>query len=239
MPTERGAQKQKGLRTRLIVPKQSIEILVITRLPLCFKVHSVNGACLTKANIEACNGVIHVIHKVLIPPSKTIYDLINSDPRFVTLMEAINITALAPVLQNPAASLTLFAPTDWAFAKLELSSPGSLEGLLAFPEELTEVLQHHLVNGTLYTCGIHCKFSYWSLFSNHFSVFSMARGVLRMRYSWSGRVYVNGMRITEHDLPATNGVVHVIDDVLELYPQGYRKLRRHSQGAHGKKRRLH
>lgn len=214
----------------------------LTELVFCLKVHSVNGACLTKANIEACNGVIHVIHKVLLPPTKTIYDVINSDPRFATLVEAINVTALAPVLQNPAASLTLFAPTNWAFAKLELGSPGSMEALLAFPEELTEVLQHHLVNGTLYTCGIHCKFSYWSLFSNHFSVFSTARGVLRMRYSWSGRVYVNGMRIIDLDLPATNGVVHVIDDVLELYPQGYRKLRRqaHSQRAsRGKKRRLH
>lgn len=204
--------------------------------------HSVNGACITKANIEACNGVIHVIHKVLLPPSKTVYDLINTDPRFITLVEAINITALAPVLQNPSASITLFAPTDWAFAKLELSSPGSMESLLAFPEELTELLQQHMVNGTLYTCGIHCKFSYWSLFSNHFSVYSMARGVLRMRYGWSGRVYVNSMRVVDLDLPATNGVVHVIDDVLELYPQGHRKLKRqaHSQGAsRGKKHRSH
>ena len=208
----------------------------------CLKVHSVNGACLTKANIEACNGVIHVIHKVLLPPTKTIYDVINSDPRFLTLVEAINLTTLAPALQNPAASLTLFAPTNWAFAKLELSSPGSMEGLLAYPEELTEVLEHHLVNGTLYTCGIHCKFSYWSLFSNHFSVFSTARGVLRVRYGWNGRVYVNGMHIIGLDLPATNGVVHVIDDVLELYPQGYRTLRRqaHSgKASRSKKRRLH
>lgn len=201
-----------------------------------------NGACVTKANVEACNGIIHVIHKVLLPPSKTIYELINSDPRFVTLVEALNTTALVPVLQNPAASLTLFAPTDWAFAKLELKSPGSMESLLAFPEELTEVLKHHLVNGTLYSCGIHCKFSYWSFFSNHFSVFSMARGVLRIRYAWSGRVYVNEMRIIDLDLPATNGVVHVIDDVLELYPHEFRKLRRraHSQGAsRGKKKRRH
>ena len=163
---------------------------------------------------------------MLLPPTKTIYDVLNSDPRFLTLVEAINLTTLAPVLKNPAASLTLFAPTNWAFAALELKSPGSMEGLLAYPEELTEVLQHHLVNGTLYTCGIHCKFSYWSLFSNHFSVFSMARGVLKVRYGWNGRVYVNGMRIIDLDIPATNGVIHVIDSVLELYPQGYRKLRR-------------
>ena len=208
----------------------------------CLKVHSVNGACLTKANIEACNGVIHVIHKVLLPPTKTIYDVINSDPRFLTLVEAINATTLAPVLQNPAASLTLFAPTNWAFATLELKSPGSMESLFAYPQELTELLQHHLVNGTLYTCGIHCKFSYWSLFSNHFSVFSTARGVLKVRYGWNGRVYVNGMRMIDLDLPATNGVVHVIDDVLELYPQGYRKLKHHAhngRASRGRKQRFH
>ena len=196
-----------------------------------------NGACITKANIEACNGVIHVIQKVLLPPRKTVYDLINRDARFVTLMEAINITALGPVLRNPNASLTLFAPTDWAFAKLALSSPGAVDNLLANPDELTEVLEHHVVSGTLYTCGIHCMYSYWSLFSNHFSVFSMSRGVLRLRHS--GRVFVNERRIIEPDLPATNGVVHVIDDVLELYPQGRRKLRRQRARSRGKKHRLY
>jgi len=204
------------------------------------KVHAVNGACITKANIEACNGVIHVIQKVLLPPAKTVYELINTDPRFVTLVEAINITKLGPVLRNPAASLTLFAPTDWAFAKLEINSPGSMENLMANPAELMEVLEHHVVNGTLYTCGINCMYSYWSFFSNHFSVYSLGRGVLRLRYDWSGRVFVNGMRIIDLDLPATNGVVHVIDDVLELYPQGLRHLRRRAHSArHAKKNRLH
>ena len=184
-----------------------------------------NGACITKANIEACNGVIHVIQKVLLPPTKTLYDLINTDPRFVTLLEAINVTKLGPILRNPTASLTLFAPTDWAFAKLEVNTPGTMETLLANPGELTEVLEHHVVNATLYTCGIHCMYSYWSWFSNHFSVYSLGRGVLRMRYDWRGPVYVNGKRIIDRDLPATNGVVHVIDDVLELYPQGHRRFR--------------
>ncbi|XP_068682404.1 transforming growth factor-beta-induced protein ig-h3-like [Montipora foliosa] len=204
------------------------------------KVHAVDGACITKANIEACNGVIHVIQKVLLPPTKTVYDVIRTDSRFATLIEAINVTKLGSVLRNPSASLTLFAPTDRAFAKLEFNSPGAMEALLASPEELSEVLEHHVVNGTLYTCGIHCMYSYWSFFRNHFSVYSLSRGVLRMKYDWSGRVFVNGMRIRDRDLPATNGVVHVIDDVLELYPLG---LRRHHLRAHSasrdKKHRLH
>lgn len=204
------------------------------------KVHAVNGACITKANIEACNGVINVIHKVLLPPTKTVYDFINTDPRFVTLMEASNSTKLGRILRDPSASLTLFAPTDWAFAKLEINSPGTMESLLVNPDELTEVLEHHVVNGTLYTCGIHCMYSYWSLFSNHFSVYSLSRGVLRMRYDWRGRVFVNGMRIADRDLLATNGVIHVIDDVLELYPQGRRtsRFRAHSV-RHGKTGRFH
>lgn len=199
-----------------------------------------NGACITKANIEACNGVINVIHKVLLPPTKTVYDFINTDPRFVTLMEASNSTKLGRILRDPSASLTLFAPTDWAFAKLEINSPGTMESLLVNPDELTEVLEHHVVNGTLYTCGIHCMYSYWSLFSNHFSVYSLSRGVLRMRYDWRGHVFVNGMRIADSDLLATNGVIHVIDDVLELYPQGRRtsRFRAHSV-RHGKTGRFH
>lgn len=204
------------------------------------KVHAVNGACITKANIEACNGVIHVIQKVLLPPTKTVYDFIRMDPRFSTLIEAINITKLGVVLRNPSASLTLFAPTNWAFAQLEYNSPGAMESLLSSPEELSEVLEHHMVNGTLYTCGVHCMYSYWSFFRNHFSVYSLSRGVLRMKYDWRGHVFVNGNRMSDQDLPATNGVVHVIDDVLELYPLGYRKHRlRVSSAKRGKKHRLH
>lgn len=152
------------------------------------------------------------------------------------------MTSLRTTLQNPSASFTLFAPTDWAFAKLELRSPGTMETLLANPEELTEVMEHHVVRGTFYTCGIHCMYSYWSIFSNHFAMYSMGRGVIRLRHAGGSRVYVNGMRISDLDLPTTNGVIHVIDDVLELYPQGRRKHQRlaHSRVAsHGKKKRLH
>lgn len=224
--------------TRIYQSEETVEFMLL----LLFQVHAVNGACITKANVQGCNGIIHVIQKVLLPPTKTIYDLINSDSRFVTLAEAINRTSLRTTLQNPSASFTLFAPTDWAFAKLELRSPGTMETLLANPEELTEVMEHHVVRGTFYTCGIHCMYSYWSIFSNHFAMYSMGRGVIRLRHAGGSRVYVNGMRISDLDLPATNGVIHVIDDVLELYPQGRRKHRQlaHSRVAsHGKKRRLH
>ena len=180
---------------------------------------------------------MHVIHKFLQPPSKTIYDLLNTDPRFSTLVEAIAVNELQPLFQNRDASLTMFAPTNEAFTKLEQNSPGSLERLVALPGKLSDVIKQHVANGTLYTCGIQCKYSYWSLFSNHFSVFSLARGVLRIQSGLSGRVYVNGARIVEIDVTTTNGVVHVVNDILELFPQAYRRSRQRSsrfskQGRH-------
>lgn len=185
------------------------------------QVYSVDSACIVRANIEACNGVIHVIRKVLLPSEQTIYDVISSDARFSTLLKLVNATNSRATLESRNTSMTLFAPTDAAFERLRGSN--IIESFSEFPDELSTLLKGHLIRNTLYTCGLHCMYSYWSLFSNRFSVFSMSGGVLRLHYRWNGHVLVNGARLSEPDIPATNGVVHVIDRVLDSGQLGVKR----------------
>ena len=193
-------------------------------LPGCLispQVFSVDSACIVRANVQAGNGVIHVIPKVLVPAQKTIHGLISADPRFSTLQKLVNATSLRDELRNENASFTLFAPTDAAFE--QLLDRSVLDSIGEFPDEVLGMLKDHVVRNALYTCGIHCKYSYWSLFSNRFSVFSLSRGVLRLQYRWNGHVLVNGIRLSQPDISATNGVVHVIDRVLQPNQLGARR----------------
>jgi len=86
-----------------------------------------NNIPVTQANIQAANGVIHNIAALLSPPSLVIAQVVGSDPSYSYLLAAVQradqgpppgAPALLPILSNPAANLTVFAPTNDAFNTL-------------------------------------------------------------------------------------------------------------------------
>lgn len=93
-------------------------------------------------NIEATNGVIHIVDKVIGIP--TVVTFATADPTFSTLVSAL--TTLTPatdfvsILSDTEEAFTVFAPTNAAFS-----------ALASFPEEaaLTQVLLHHVVSGNI------------------------------------------------------------------------------------------
>lgn len=93
-------------------------------------------------NIEATNGVIHVVDAVIGIP--TVVTFATADPTFLTLVSAL--TTLTPatdfvsILSDSEAAFTVFAPTNDAFSALE-SVPGETV--------LTQVLLHHVVSGNI------------------------------------------------------------------------------------------
>lgn len=150
-----------------------------------------------------------------------VYDVICIDLCFVIFIEVINVIKFGLVLCNFFVLLILFVLIDRVFVKLEFNFFGVMEVLFVSLEELFEVLEYYVVNGILYMCGIYCMYSYWLFFRNYFFVYLLSCGVLRMKYDWSGCVFVNGMCISDCDLLVLNGVVYVIDDVLEFYLFGF------------------
>lgn len=165
-----------------------------------------------------CNGVIHVIHKVLTVPENTIYDVMKNNPEYSNLVQIIDSAGMKPLFTKTNVSLTFFAPTNKAFTRLLRGSPSSMVLLRNDPKEALQFLRAHLVNGTVYSCGLECKFSYWSLFSSRYSAFSMSRDILRLRSKWDNSVYVNGIELDPVDDTAYNGVVHGIDKVINWSP---------------------
>ena len=93
----------------------------------------INDAQVIITDIQASNGVIHVIDCVLLPP-KDIVDTAIADGRFTTLVAAVQAAGLVDTLKS-AGPFTVFAPTDEAFAYLPA---GTVEELLK-PENLEQL----------------------------------------------------------------------------------------------------
>jgi uncharacterized surface protein with fasciclin (FAS1) repeats len=132
---------------------------------------------------------------------KDIVDTAISAGQFKTLAAALGGAGLVSTLKGPG-PFTVFAPTDAAFAKLP---PGTVENLLK-PEnkaQLTAILTYHVVPGTVKAADV--------------VKLTQAKTVngKMVNVSVSGaRVMINNANVTAVDVPASNGVIHVIDTVI-------------------------
>jgi len=168
------------------------------------QVVTVNGARVIKPDIQATNGIIHVVDRVLFPvPEADIYNTLRKDPqqRYTTLVSAIDRAGLQLVLGDPRGGpYTLFAPTDQAFS---LISPSELNAILADPARLVKLLKHHVVQDLIYTSGLQ---GFQKAYALDFELLFI--------YHTNGLTKVNGANVIEQDITALNGVIHTIDSVL-------------------------
>jgi uncharacterized surface protein with fasciclin (FAS1) repeats len=156
------------------------------------------------ADQAASNGVIHEVDKVLLPPNRTIVQTAQALPDFSILVEAVTAANLAGTL-NAAGPLTVFAPTNAAFAKL-LAEPGlTKEQLLGDTALLTKVLSYHVVSGRVLKADVPLGSPITTVQGQSFTVdSSLTITDQRSRTA----------RITTTDVLASNGVIHVIDTVI-------------------------
>ena len=126
-------------------------------------------------------------------------------PDLSTLVKAVSAAGLVETLEEPG-PYTVFAPTNKAFEALG----GTLDTLLE-PQnkaELAEVLTYHVVPGELTSSEL----------SDGQKLKTVQGDTLEVRIA-GGEVTVNGAKVVTPDVEASNGVVHVIDEVL-IPPQG-------------------
>jgi uncharacterized surface protein with fasciclin (FAS1) repeats len=161
-----------------------------------------NGV-MVQQSVDADNGVIHVIDEVLLPPEFNIVETAVNTAGFSTLAAAVEAAGLLDALQADG-SYTVFAPTDAAFAALP---EGTLDALLADPAALAEVLTYHVVEGEVFARDLDGVVSTGTL-AGYPVLFDLSMGAK-----------INGVNIIATDILATNGVIHVIDEVL-LPPEG-------------------
>jgi len=156
-----------------------------------------NSADVVLADVNVSNGVIHVINKVLLPP--TVVDAAVANSSFSTLVDAVVKAGLAETLSGNG-PFTIFAPTNQAFATL-FSTLG-VSGIADLSAEtLIPILQYHVVSGNVRSTDL-AEGSVPTL-----------NGDIQVTLGTSPAI--NGdANIIATDVQGTNGVVHVIDKVL-------------------------
>jgi transforming growth factor-beta-induced protein len=151
-------------------------------------------------DIEASNGVIHVIDAVLLPRADII-ETAEADGRFTTLLAALEAAELTEALKGEG-PFTVFAPTDEAFNTLP---EGTIATLLQ-PEnqdQLAGILLYHVVEGKVMAAEVVSLDSAETLQGQEVTI------VVE-----DGEVMIDGAKVIITDILTSNGVVHVIDTVL-------------------------
>ncbi len=169
----------------------------------------------TATDVEASNGVVHVIDEVLIPSAVADALAGSQEPMlpnfveaaveagtFTTLLAAVEAAGLGEALTSGAlGKLTVFAPTDDAFDALP---EGTLEGLLADTEQLTGVLLYHVITGEVPAADVVALESATTLANADITIEVVDGGV----------VLNDTVNVIQTDIMTSNGIIHVIDAVL-------------------------
>ncbi|MEO1078825.1 MAG: fasciclin domain-containing protein [Pseudomonadota bacterium] len=168
----------------------------------------INGSQVVATDIEASNGIIHVIDAVLIPPTDAeatgnIIEVAVANGSFTTLVAAVEAAGLVETLADPEGTFTVFAPTDEAFAAV---GEDTINALLADIDALADVLLYHVISGAAVD-----SITATSLLGE---MVEMANGDSVTVDIRDGALFINDSQVVIADVPATNGVIHVIDAVL-------------------------
>lgn len=159
----------------------------------------VDGAQILITDIEATNGVIHVIDAVILPETRDIVEIALEDGRFETLVAALQAADLVEALKGEG-PFTVFAPTDDAFGLLP---EGTIPALLNDIPLLTNILLYHVVDGKVMAADVVELSEAATLLGESVNI--------RVEM---GKVYINDAQVIIADIEAYNGVIHVIDAVL-------------------------
>ncbi len=159
----------------------------------------VNQAQVSLADLSASNGVVHVLDAVVLPV-ETVVD-VALDNGFTSLAAAVIQAELLPALTDPLAKFTVFAPTNQAFDDLATALNTDINGLLALPN-LGDILLYHVVGSEVFAMDL----------MNGTVATLNGESVL---VDLTSDVMINDATVTLADVAADNGVVHVIDRVLD------------------------
>ncbi|MCU0272596.1 MAG: peptidoglycan-binding protein [Acidimicrobiales bacterium] len=140
------------------------------------------------------------------PGRGTVAAALAADGRFTTLLQAVEAAGLAPVLAGTG-PLTVFAPTDEAFAALPA---GTLDALLADSAALRALLLGHVVDGAA------LRSDYLVLTGSATSAGATRLDVVAA--GDPGTVTVAGAPVVTADIPAASGLVHAIGAVIQNAP---------------------
>jgi len=177
------------------------ESITVTRLP---NVILLNGAEFVLSDIVATNGYIHSINRVIYPNSilpKNLWETLQRDPSFSGFVSLIARANLQNLLQDANSNYTLFIPSN---AALNVSAVDD--------SHLVDIIKYHFVPNIFYSDALKPPLG---------SLPTVQGSSVLLRLTAAFQILVNTATVTRVDIKATNGVIHVVNQLLipsNIYP---------------------
>lgn len=163
----------------------------------------VNDATVRTADVEADNGVIHIVDKVILPVDIAGYARLTG--QHGSLLAALTAADLAGAVTDPTNKVTVFAPTDAAFTAALTALGVTFEALAADEETLSAILTHHVYAGEVLSTGV------VGLNGQEVTMVGGEAALVN-----ATELKIGGARLNADllDIRTTSGVIHVLDDVM-------------------------
>ena len=161
-------------------------------------------SAITATDIQAKNGVVHTVNKVLLPADRNIVQTAQSLSQFTILVEAVVAADLVTTLSGTT-QFTVFAPTNEAFVALLTELGITKAALLADKALLTKVLTYHVLTGAVVKADV----------PTNVNIVTVQGDTLRIDPAFiitDQRARTS--KITATDIFNTNGIIHVVDKVI-------------------------
>ena len=129
---------------------------------------------------------------------KNLVETASNEGTFKTLIIALREAGLYDILSSEG-PFTIFAPTDEAFSKLP---NGTIEKIMKDKEKLTDILTYHIIPNRVFSKDV-----------NSVQKADTINGK-QVKIKAGNNVKIDNARVIKSDIKCTNGVLHIIDEVL-------------------------
>ncbi|XP_061659167.1 periostin-like isoform X4 [Syngnathoides biaculeatus] len=163
----------------------------------------IENACMVRGSKQGSNGVLHLIRTIIRPSERTTYDILKADGRFKIFLSLMETASLTDLLKQEG-SFTIFAPSDEAFSDLDKDDMRLLKSDLT---ALRTILLYHVGQGVFINGGLEGGVT---------NLLKTLQGRNLQVLSVNNSIHVNSVNVPDSDLMATNGVIHVVNNLL--YP---------------------
>ncbi|CAG0915880.1 unnamed protein product [Notodromas monacha] len=172
------------------------------------KILTVNGARILKADATATNGVIHFVNRVLYPyAEQTVVDIMFGCKIFEGVANLLIETNNIDKLSGPG-PFTVLAPSTESINRIK----SEIDEIVANDKDkAAAIMKYHLLNGTYFSEGL---FDRQYLTTEADEGLSVSCAVTTDTF-FKRLAGVNDVRVTKPDIVATNGVIHLLDGVLD------------------------
>ncbi|XP_049281973.1 transforming growth factor-beta-induced protein ig-h3 isoform X2 [Anopheles funestus] len=190
---------------------QTVRVNLYTTNPVFTTVMNratVNCARLVRFDEETCGSVVHEIDKVLDVPKMNLLQALTANPDYSMFQRLVSLTNLTELLTAPDSGLTLLVPKNDVFLEVDSWYQETLQN----QDELERIIRAHILPNVICCTGI--VPSEWPFVRTTETISGQQLKLNRNR-----RPQVQNAGITKCDVVASNGIIHEINDVINVQPQ--------------------